>query len=183
MERERTLSGVNSATPAVTVRPAVEADLPAIQAIYNDAILTGVATWDLEPWSDEQRRRWFDEHDAGQPVFVVEVEGAFAGFAYLSLLSGRGGYRFTRENTIYLAEEWRGRGVGKVLLAALLDEARRLGVRLVVAKIESSNAASITLHHGLGYEVAGELRNAGYKFDAWRSVTYMTLDLGDPLRR
>jgi len=169
---------------AVNVRKAREDDLPAIQRIYNDEILTGTATWDEAPWTMERRRDWFAGHDDLTPVLVAEAaEGNVAGFAYLSRMSEKSGWRFTREDTIYLDPAFRGRGVGRVLLEALLEEARRIGLRLIVASITSENAASIALHRGCGFETVGTFRNAGFKFGRWLDTTDMQLDLGDPASR
>jgi phosphinothricin acetyltransferase len=159
----------------VHVRHAVEGDLEAINRLYNDAVLTGVATWDEAPWPIERRRDWFAEHDEATPILVAEVGGEFAGMAYLSLWSPKTGYRFTREDTIYVEPRFHAQGVGTVLLTALLEEARRLGVHTVIASIESSNDASMALHRKLGFELAGELREAGFKFEAWRGTTYMQI--------
>jgi phosphinothricin acetyltransferase len=156
------------------VRPAREDDLGAIQRIYNDEILTGTATWDEEPWTMEQRLAWFAGHDASTPVLVAECDGgAVAGFAYLTKMSQKSGWRFTREDTIYIDEAYRGRGIGNALLTALLDEARRIGVHLVVASITSENEVSIGLHRGLGFEMVGTLKEAGLKFGRRLDTTYM----------
>lgn len=169
---------MNAAT-SVAIRAASESDLPEILRIYNDAIANGVATWDEAPWTMDQRRDWFEHHDATQPVLVAECEGQLAGFAYLTLMSAKSGWRFTREDTIYIDPAFQGRGLGRELLSALLDRARDLGLRLIVASITSTNEASLRLHASLGFEVVGTLRNAGFKFGEWLSTTYMQLDLGD----
>ncbi len=164
---------------AVHIRPAVPADLPAIQRIYNDEIEIGTATWDEAPWTTEQRADWFAAHDRMQPVLVAEAtNGDVAGFAYLSLMSNKSGWRFTREDTIYIHPAYRGHGIGRQLLSALLDEARGLKLRLIVASITWDNAASIALHRSLGFETMGTLHNAGFKFGRWMDTTYMQLDLG-----
>src|SRR5690606_34322301 len=130
--------------------------------IYNREIETGTATWDTEPWTIERRRQWWAEHsDPLQPILVAEVDGDVAGFAYLTLMSQKHGWRFTREDTIYIDEAHRGHGIGKALLAALLDTARQLGVRLVVASITSTNETSIRLHQQFGFTPMGTLHNAG----------------------
>jgi L-amino acid N-acyltransferase len=166
---------------AISIRPAEERDLSEINRIYNREIEFGTATWDTEPWPLERRREWWAGHsDSLQPVLVAEVGGAFAGFAYLTLMSQKHGWRFTREDTIYIDEAYRGQGVGKALLAAILDEARELGVRLVVASITSTNETSIRLHQQFGFEAMGTMHNAGYKFGRWMDTTYMQLDLGEP---
>ena len=160
----------------VTIRPAVENDLAAIHRIYNHVILNTTATWDEEPWPMERRHAWWAEHCAPgpeQPVIVAEGEGEVVGFAYLTLMSQKSGWRFTRENTIHIDEAWRRRGVGRLLLAALLDEAKRVGARLVVASITSDNEASIALHAQFGFETVGTLREAGWKFGRRHSTTYM----------
>ena len=163
----------------LTIRPANGDDLEAINRIYNSEIEHGTATWDTEPWTMARRREWWAEHsDPLQPVIVAEDSAGVVGFAYLTLMSKKHGWRFTREDTIYVDERARGMGAGKALLGALLDEARAIGVRLVVASITSTNAASIELHRRFGFEVVGTLRNAGYKFDRWMDTTYMQVDLG-----
>jgi phosphinothricin acetyltransferase len=164
----------------LNIRPASEADLDAINRIYNQEIATGTATWDVTPWSLEQRRLWFAGHDALNPVLVAEARDELVGFAYVTLMSPKHGWRFTREDTIYVDERFRGRRVGDRLLAALLGELRALGVRLVVASITSSNDASLRLHARHGFVPVGEMRNAGHKFGEWLSTTYMQLDLGEP---
>lgn len=170
------------ATLDLIVRPATGADLEAINRIHNPEILHGTATWDTEAWTIEERREWFSHHDAMTPVLVAEHAGEVVGFAYVTLVSQKYGWRFAREDTIYIDERYRGRGVGERLLSALLEVLRELGVRLVIASIASTNTASIRLHAKHGFEVMGEMRNAGYKFGQWLNTTYMQLDLGEPPR-
>lgn len=174
-------SGAMRTLAALKVRHANDRDLEAINRIYNHEIEHGTATWDTEPWTMDQRRGWWAEHsDPLQPVIVAEDRSGVVGFAYLTLMSKKHGWRFTREDTIYVDERARGQGVGGVLLGALLDEARAIGVRLVVASITSTNEASIRLHRRYGFEVVGVLRNAGYKFGEWLDTTYLQVDLGEP---
>jgi L-amino acid N-acyltransferase YncA len=164
----------------LTIRTATAADLEAINAIHNPEILHGTATWDLDPWTLEERHAWFEEHDELTPILVAEHASEVAGFAYVTFVSLKQGWRFTREDTIYIADRYRGRGVGDALLAALLERLRQLGVRLVIASITSTNEPSIRLHRKHGFEVMGEMKNAGYKFGQWHSTTYMQRDLGEP---
>lgn len=166
--------------PDLHIRPAAADDLEAINHIYNREIESGVATWDYEPWTIERRREWFTEHGPLTPVLVAEADGVIAGFAYASFMSAKRGWRFTREDTIYIDERYRGRGVGNLLLPTLLDALREVGVRLVVASITSSNLASLRLHEKFGFQAVGALRNAGYKFGQWMDTTYMQVDLGEP---
>ncbi len=160
------------------VRHAAASDLGAINRIYNHELLHGTATWDEEPWSIEQRREWFEQHDQSTPVLVAELDGGVVGFAYLSLYRPKVGYRFTRENTVYVEEGHQGRGVGRRLLEALLEEARRGGVHAVIAVIEAENAVSIRLHERLGFELIGTEREVGFKFGRWLDSVYMELLLG-----
>ena len=164
-----------------TIRLATEADLPAINAIYHREILEGVATWDTEPWSDAQRLEWFREHQRpGAVALVVDLpEAPVAAFGYLSFYKTRLGYRFTREDTLYVRPEFHRRGLGRLLLSALLDEARALGVHAVLARIEATNESSIVLHRALGFDIVGEERETGHKFGAWRSLTVMQIVLPD----
>ena len=162
----------------LVVRHAVASDLDAINRIYNHEVLHGTATWDEDPWSVEQRRAWFEQHDQSTPVLIAEVAGSVVGFAYLSHYRPKAGYRFTRENTVYVEEGYRGRGVGRRLLEALLDEARRDGVHAVIAVIEAENAVSIRLHERLGFELIGTGREVGFKFGRWLDSVYMELLLG-----
>ena len=164
----------------LTIRPARFGDLAAINRIYNEEIRVGLATWDIEPWTMDQRTAWFAGHDHLTPVLVAERGGELVGFAYVTLMSQKAGWRFTREDTIYLDERFRGQGIGDALLAALLEACGEVGVRLVVASITSTNAASLRLHARYGFKVVGELKNAGHKFGQWHSTTYLQLDLGAP---
>jgi phosphinothricin acetyltransferase len=170
------------ATDPVAIRPAEARDLAAINGIYDHDILHGTATWDEAPWTLEQRQEWFAEHDGTTPVLVAEVEGKVAGFAYLSWYRPKTGYRYTREDTIYIDEAFRGKGIGNLLLNALLERARALDLRCIIGVITSDNATSIALHRRYGFEDAGTTRQVGYKFGRWLdSVTMQLLLPGGPL--
>lgn len=161
------------------IRDAREDDLGAIHRIYNEAIVTTTATWDEAPWPWEQRLDWWETHttDPATPVLAAEVAGVCVGFAALSRMSQKSGWRFTLENTIYIDPPYHGRGIGKVLLQALIDEGRRRGTHVVVASITSSNGASLSLHRRLGFVEVGTIREAGWKFGERHSTTYMQLIL------
>ena len=115
--------------PAAVVRPATVADLDAINAVYNHEVLHGVATWDETPWTAAARLTWFEERTRlGDPVLVAERAGSVVGFGYLSPYRARTGWRFTAEDTLYLAPEAQRQGVGTALLGALVEEIGRAHV-------------------------------------------------------
>ena len=159
----------------MNVRPATREDLPAILEIYNDAVLTTTASYDYEPRTLEHRIAWFEDHArANYPVFVaVNEAGRVTGWSSLSRFHDRMGYRFTTENSVYVAPDQRGRGVGKLLLAPLIDAAKERGLHVILAVIDASNEASIRLHAGFGFERVGLFKQVGYKFDRWLDVAYM----------
>lgn len=168
------------------IRPARESDLPAINRIYNDEILHGVATWDTEPWPLERRQAWFEEHaaDLTTPILVAEVNGEdgaeTVGFAYLSIYRPRIGYRYTRESTVYVDPRYHRLGLGRRLMEPLIEEARRLELHVLLGVIEAGNVASIELHRTLGYEEVARFRDVGRKFDRWLDSVTMELLLPRP---
>lgn len=162
--------------PAATIRPATAADLDAINAVYNHEVLHGVATWDEQPWTAQARLAWFDERQRpGDPVLVAERGGEVVGFGYLSPYRARTGWRFTAEDTLYLAPRAQRQGIGTVLLGALVQEARARGLHVLVAVIEAGNAGSIALHARFGFVEVGRKRQVGYKFNRWLDLVEMEL--------
>lgn len=165
------------------VRAAAKADLPGILDIYNDAVLNTTATADYEVQSMTARAEWLATRQRlGLAVLVAEEEGQVVGWSSLSPYQPRYGYRFTAEDSVYIAADWRGRGVGKLLLSALVDESRGAGLHSLIAKIDCQNTASIRLHTGCGFEQVGLLKQVVYKFDRWLDVAYLQLmlDGGEP---
>lgn len=161
-------------TGTLRIRPAGGADLDAINRIYNHEVLTGVATWDEEPWTTAARLGWFEALDPDtEPVFVAEQGGAVIGFAYLSRYRLRTGYRFTREDTLYVDPVHQRRGIGRALLTTLIGAAEAGGMHTLVARIEAGNRASIELHERLGFIIAGRTREVGFKFGRWLDLVEM----------
>ncbi len=160
------------------IRPAQRADLPRILAIYNHEVLCSTATADEEPQTLVARTRWFDDHAAqGLPVLVAEAgggeDGGVVGFAALNRFHTRPGYRYTVDDSVYVADSHRGHGVGKLLLEALLVEVPRRGYHSVIAVITSDNGASLRLHERAGFTPAGRLANAVFKLGRWVDVIYL----------
>jgi phosphinothricin acetyltransferase len=157
------------------VRPATRADLPGILEIYNDAVLNTTATYDYEPRTLEHRTQWFEDHQRdGYPVFVaVDAGGRVVGWSALNPFHARMGYRFTAENSVYVAADVRGKGIGKLLLAPLIEGAKARGLHAIIAVIDADNEASIRLHAAFGFEKVGHFKQTGFKFNRWLDVVYM----------
>ena len=153
------------------IRPATEADLPAINAIYNFYVETSPATFDLESMTEQWRRDWFATKTAsGFPVLVADIDGAVAGWCGLAPWSPKRAYAKTADESIYIADAFRGRGVGKALLGAILEKSRRLGMDVVMAGIVGCQEPSLALHRSLGFVEAGRYEHMGYKLGAWHDV-------------
>ena len=150
------------------IRPAVEADLPAILEIYNDAVLNSTAIWIETPADLDNRRAWLAARMAsGFPVLVAEgapEAGGVVGFGSFGEFRAFEGFRYTVEHSIYVTEEAKGRGIGRMLLRALIEEARKSGKRVMVGAIDATNYASLALHEHMGFEETGRMPGVGEKF-------------------
>ncbi|MDX2205437.1 MAG: GNAT family N-acetyltransferase [Hyphomicrobiaceae bacterium] len=162
------------------IRPATEADVPAITAIYRPAVETGFATFELTPPGEaEMRRRMLAITEGGYPYLVAVVDGAVAGYAYVSAYRTRPAYRFTVENSIYIKQSMQGRRVGTALMGRLISDCTERGFRLMVAVIgDSANFGSITLHRRCGFHFCGTIHSVGYKLGRWLDSVVMELPLG-----
>ncbi|MBM3502950.1 MAG: N-acetyltransferase family protein [Alphaproteobacteria bacterium] len=165
---------------AVVVRPARVEDFPAIQAIYADHVRTGLASFEEEPPDvDEMIRRWRGVDVLGLPYVVANVAGAVAGYAYAHPYHARSAYRFTVEDSIYVAADRHRRGVGAALLDRIIADCTAGGYRQMMAIIgNSANAGSIGLHRSRGFTHVGVLRSVGYKFGRWVDSVFMQRALG-----
>ena len=163
------------------IRPATPDDLPGVLEIYNEAVLNTTATYDYEPRTLEHRRTWFEDHaKMNYPVFVaVDPGGRVVGWSSLNRYHDRMGYRFTTENSVYVAADQRGKGIGKLLMPPLIDGAKERGLRAILAVIDAENPASIRLHASFGFERVGHFKQVGFKFGRWLDVVYMELLLPD----
>lgn len=163
-----------------TIRPARREDLPAILAIYNEAVVNSTASWDLVPEESATREAWFDARQAaGHPVLVAEADGRVLGYGTWGTFRAKPGYARTMEHSLYLAPEARGRGVGRLLLAAIIDTARDAGVHTLIGCLDSTNEASVALHRGFGFVEVGRLRQAGAKFGRWLDLAFWQVLLDD----
>jgi L-amino acid N-acyltransferase YncA len=164
----------------VQVRPAAPDDLPAIQAIYAHHVRHGLATFEEEPPSaDEIRRRFLEVAAKGLPWLAADFGGVIAGYGYCAPYRARSAYRYALEDSVYVREDYHGRGVGAALLEALIERCTALGYRQMIAVIgDSAHAASINLHASLGFLRVGTLRSVGFKFGRWVDSVLMQRALG-----
>ena len=164
----------------VLIRPSAQADIPSIVAIYADAVVHGTASFELEPPSaDEMARRREAILAGGYPYLVAEREGAVAGYAYAGAYRPRPAYRSTVEDSVYVAPIARGQGIGRALLAALIEACETRDFRLMVAVIgDRASTGSIKLHEALGFAHVGVLDNVGFKHGRWLASVLMQRPLG-----
>ena len=162
------------------IRPAIPSDIPAIAAIYDEAVRTGTASFELQPpGAAEMARRHAAIVADGYPYLVLEEDGAIIGYAYVSAFRPRIAYRHTVENSIYVDASARGRGAGRRLLHALIEACTARGFRQMVAVIgDSANAGSIALHRACGFAGIGILPATGFKFGRWIDTVLMQRVLG-----
>jgi phosphinothricin acetyltransferase len=161
------------------VRDASESDLVSVQAIYAHHVIHGRGSFELEPPSlEEIGRRHSVVQSAGLPYLVATDGKEVVGFAYAARYRPRPAYRYTAEDSVYVAPEAQGRGIGRQLLEELVRRCRAAGIRQMVAVIgDSANAASIQLHRALGFQDAGVLRRVGWKHERWLDTVFMQRDL------
>jgi L-amino acid N-acyltransferase YncA len=162
------------------IRPSQDEDVAEITVIYAHHVLHGTGTFETEaPTANDMAERRADVLSKKLPYLVLELDGAIAGFAYCNWFKPRPAYRFSAEDSIYLAESARGKGLGAKLLLALNQAAESAGVRKLIAVIgDSANAGSIGVHRALGFTHVGVLRDCGWKFGQWRDVVLMEKVLG-----
>ncbi len=162
------------------IRAATADDMAAVQAIYRHHVLHGLGTFETEPPDlNEMKRRHAQITGDGFP-YLVAVDGTrVLGYAYANHFRARAAYRNTVEDSIYVAADVAGRGVGKALLFALIEDCTELGLRQMLAVIgDSDNAGSIGVHSACGFEHTGVMKAVGHKFDRWVDVVIMQRALG-----
>jgi len=165
---------------AVTIRDAGEADLAAIRDIYNHAVEHTTAIWNEVLVDLDNRRAWMQaRHGKGFPVLVAARDGRVAGYASYGDWRAFDGYRHTVEHSVYVDKEFRGEGIGRLLMQALVERARADGKHVMIGAVEAENRASIRLHESLGFRLVGVHRQVGRKFDRWLDLAAMELVL-DP---
>ena len=163
------------------IRAATDADIGEIQAIYAHHVLTGTGTFEEEPPSvEEMTGRIHEVSGQGWPWLVAADATGVLGFAYYTQLRDRSAYRFCVEDSVYVREDVRGQGVGKALVARLIEDATARGMRQMIAVIgDSENVGSVGVHASLGFQMVGTMRAIGLKFGRWLDVVTMQRALGN----
>ena len=161
------------------IRDAAEADLPALRDIFNDAVLNTTAIWMDNVVDLANRQAWFAARaQQGYPILVAEnADGEMVGYASFGDWRPFDGFCHTVEHSVYIRADQRGKGLGPLLLAALIERAKACDKHVMVAAIESGNAASIGLHQRLGFAITGQMPQVGRKFGRWLDLTFMQLIL------
>ncbi|WP_372968610.1 N-acetyltransferase family protein [Microbacterium sp.] len=162
------------------IRDAETADLEAITAIYNDAVLHTTSIWNEDAVDLADRTAWFADRTArGYPVIVAVDGSGVLGYATFGDWRPHSGYRHTVEHSVYVRDGERGRGIGKALMIELIHRARTLGKHVMVAAVESSNTGSIIMHKRLDFLQVGRMPQVGAKFDRWLDLTFLQLVLDE----
>jgi L-amino acid N-acyltransferase YncA len=167
--------------PAPSIRSAQPSDIPAITRIYAHAVLHGTASFEIEPPDEsEMARRQRVLLDGRHPYLVAEADGAVLGYAYAGPYRARPAYRWSVEDSVYIAPEAQRRGVGRALLESLIGESERRGFRQMIAVIgDSAQTASIELHRALGFRLIGTIVSVGFKHGRWLDSVLMQRPLGE----
>lgn len=165
----------------ILIRDATAEDLPAILEIYNHSILDTTAVYDYKPHTLSMREEWFaQKQQTGQPVLVAVKERAIAGFASYGPFRMWAAYKYTVENSIHVHPLFQGQGIGKQLLAVTIEKAKQADIHVVMAGIDATNKASISLHTGFGFKRAGCFEQVGFKFNRWLDLEFYQLLLQTP---
>ncbi len=163
---------------SITIRHALPDDLDQITDIYSDAVINGTASYELEPPTRAEMGARFESlMEGGYPYLVAEREGRILGYAYAGPFRARPAYRFIVEDSIYIAPDAKGAGLGKALMEALIAESTKLGFRQMVAVIGDGHAdsASVRLHERLGFQHTGRMEGSGYKHGRWLDTVFMQM--------
>jgi phosphinothricin acetyltransferase len=158
----------------LAIRDATEEDLEGLVVIYNEVIATSTAIYSNVPVTLEDRRQWWRTRTAqGYPVLVASDDAGVAGWSTFADFRAWPGYRFTVEHSVHVRADGRGRGIGTLLVQALLSRAAALGKHVMIGGVDAANAASIRFHERLGFQKSGHLREVGHKFDRWLDLVFL----------
>jgi phosphinothricin acetyltransferase len=165
----------------ISIRLARETDLPEMLAIYNDIIIHTTAVYSYQPHTPEMRRQWYETKlKDNYPVFVAEENNQVAGFSTIGPFRAWPAYKYSVENSVYVAAALRGKGIGKLLIRPLIEAARERDLHAIIAGIDATNTASIRLHQSFGFEEVAHFKQVGYKFGCWLDLKFLELVLETP---
>ena len=160
----------------MNIREAIEDDLPQLLSIYNDIILHTTAVYDYEPHTPEMRKQWFEtKKQQGFPVYVAEQNEEILGFSSIGPFRAWAAYKYSVENSVYVASGARGKGIGKLLIPPLIEATKQLGLHTIIAGIEATNEASLRLHKRFGFEEVAHFKEVGWKFERWLDLKFLQL--------
>ena len=160
----------------INIREAIEEDLSQLLTIYNDIILHTTAVYDYEPHTLEMRKQWFEtKKQQGFPVYVAEEKGKIFGFSSIGPFRAWAAYKYSVENSVYVAAEARGKGIGKLLIPPLIEAAKKLQLHTIIASIDAANEVSLRLHKSFGFEEVAHFKEVGWKFDRWLDLKFLQL--------
>lgn len=165
----------------IQIRKAIENDLEDMLLIYNDIILNTTAVYDYKPHTIEMRQQWFRaKQEQGFPVFVAEENDKVLGFSSIGPFRAWAAYKYSVENSVYVADDQRGKGIGKLLMQPVIEAAEQLNMHTILAGIDATNDASIQLHRHFGFEEVAHFKQVGYKFGRWLDLKFLQLVLKTP---
>jgi len=157
----------------ISTRQATTQDIPEITDIYNEAILHTTATFDTGTKDIQERTTWFNDRDENFPVIVAEYHGKTAGYAALNKWSPKKAYDITAEISVYVQSNYRGKGIGKLLVQSIVAIGEQTKLKTIIARITEGNDHSIYLHERTGFKMVGTLKQVGLKFGKYLDVTIM----------
>lgn len=158
------------------IRQATEKDLEAILEIVNYNILNTTSIYDYESRTFAQQKAIFDEKlKANFPLIVIEIDSKIAGFGTYGTFRFKEGYKFTVEHSVYISVNYQGKGFGKLLLAELIELAKKQKLHTMIAVIDAENQSSVEFHKQFGFETVGVIKESAFKFDKWLDTVFMQL--------
>jgi len=172
---------MDGASSTVHIRSFVETDLDAILAIYNNAIETLTAVFEYQPYTMDKMREWVAaKQEGGFPILVADLDNGFAGFATYGTFRARPAYKYSVEHSVYVAERARRRGIARVLMEALIADARQRGYHTMIGGVVADNDPSLRFHESLGFVEVAHVREVGYKFGRWLDLKFLQLVFETP---
>jgi phosphinothricin acetyltransferase len=168
--------------PRITIRKATGADLPQVLDIYNEVIVNTTAVYQYEPHTLEMRQAWFNaKQQEGFPVFVAEEGDTILGLSTIGTFRAWQAYKYSVENSIYVAASARGKGIGRLLMPPIIEAARQMDMHTIIAGIDASNDISLRLHQSFGFQEVAHFKQVGYKFGRWLDLKFLQLILNTPV--